>query len=67
VQQPRDAQNWRGPYLKSDVPKDPWGNDYVYECPGKHNASGYDLMSMGPNGQVGGNDDVTNWDSASRR
>src|SRR5688572_18843583 len=24
VQQPRDAQSWRGPYLKSDIPKDPW-------------------------------------------
>src|SRR5713101_8041190 len=32
IQAPRDAQNWRGPYLQSDtVPKDPWGNDYVYE------------------------------------
>jgi general secretion pathway protein G len=69
IQQPRDAQNWRGPYLKSEssIPNDPWGNAYIYECPGKHNASSYDLMSMGPNGQVGGNDDVTNWDQGSRR
>src|SRR4030095_1709985 len=32
VRQPRDTQNWRGPYLK-DIPKDPWNNDYIYECP----------------------------------
>src|SRR5260370_719594 len=41
VQLPRDAQNWRGPYLKSDIPLDPWGNGYIYECPGKHNPSSY--------------------------
>jgi general secretion pathway protein G len=59
VTQPRDAQNWRGPYLK-DVPKDPWNNDYIYECPGKHNNS-YDLQSMGPDLRTGGDDDITNW------
>jgi general secretion pathway protein G len=59
---PRNAKNWRGPYLdKNEVPKDPWGNDYIYECPGKHNASSYDLMSMGPDARVGGDDDITNW------
>ncbi len=60
VTQPRDAQNWKGPYLK-EVPKDPWNNDYVYECPGKHNPSSYDLLSMGPDGRTGGDDDITNW------
>src|SRR5664280_51008 len=33
IQQPRStgAQNWHGPYLDSDaIPKDPWGNEYVY-------------------------------------
>ncbi|HKX62964.1 MAG TPA: type II secretion system major pseudopilin GspG, partial [Verrucomicrobiae bacterium] len=39
VQQPRDAQNWKGPYMKNDIPMDPWGHPYVYECPGKHNPS----------------------------
>ena len=60
VQQPRDAQGWRGPYL-NDIPKDPWGNDYIYEYPGKHNTSSYDLMSMGVDARVGGDDDITNW------
>ncbi len=60
VQQPRDAKNWHGPYLK-DIPKDPWGNDYLYECPGRHNSTSYDLSSMGLDGRAGGDDDITNW------
>src|SRR5262245_13620927 len=61
VQQPRDAQNWRGPYLKGDVPLDPWTHPYIYECPGKMNPTSYDLMSMGPDGRVGGDDDIANY------
>jgi general secretion pathway protein G len=64
--QPRDAQSWRGPYMKNEIPKDPWGNDYVYECPGKNNPSSYDLLSMGPDGRAGSEDDVTNFKSAKR-
>jgi general secretion pathway protein G len=57
---PRDAQNWRGPYMQTDVvPKDPWGNDYIYECPGRHNPSSYDLSSMGP--PPGGEKVIANW------
>ncbi|MEW6237859.1 MAG: type II secretion system major pseudopilin GspG [Candidatus Omnitrophota bacterium] len=61
IEEPRDAKNWRGPYLKQDIPNDPWGNAYIYECPGKRNERGYDIMSMGPDGRVGGDDDITNW------
>jgi|WetSurMetagenome_2_1015567.scaffolds.fasta_scaffold680032_1 general secretion pathway protein G len=62
IQQPRDARNWHGPYLETDrVPTDPWGNPYVYACPGKHNASSFDIQSAGPDGQVGGDDDLCNW------
>jgi general secretion pathway protein G len=60
VEQPRDAQNWKGPYLK-DVPKDPWNNDYIYEYPGRRNVSSYDLSSAGPDGKPGSDDDITNW------
>jgi general secretion pathway protein G len=66
VEQPRDAQNWKGPYMKNEIPKDPWGNDYIYECPGKHNPSSYDLMSMGPDGKAGGDDDIANWSQTRR-
>src|SRR2546423_8946337 len=33
IQKPQDAVAWHGPYLES-IPKDPWGQDYIYECPG---------------------------------
>lgn len=62
IQQPRDAKNWHGPYLQSDViPKDPWGNDYAYEYPGRHNPSSFDLSSPGPDGRAGTDDDIANW------
>ncbi|MDA1274620.1 MAG: type II secretion system major pseudopilin GspG [Verrucomicrobia bacterium] len=67
VEQPRDAQSWRGPYLKGEIPNDPWKNPYVYECPGRHNVDGYDIMSMGPDGREGGDDDITNWEQANKR
>ncbi|MGC8990862.1 MAG: type II secretion system major pseudopilin GspG [Verrucomicrobiia bacterium] len=61
VEQPRDAQNWHGPYLDGAVPLDPWKNAYIYVYPGRHNPSGYDLSSMGPDGREGTEDDITNW------
>jgi general secretion pathway protein G len=64
VDQPNNAQNWKGPYLKKGVPLDPWGNAYVYSFPGKNNPKGYDLMSVGPDGRAGGEDDITNYDAA---
>jgi general secretion pathway protein G len=68
ITQPRDAENWKGPYLKgNEVPLDPWGSPYVYECPGKMNPNGYDLMSIGPDKREGGDDDITNWQQAKRR
>jgi general secretion pathway protein G len=62
IVQPRDAQNWHGPYLKSDtIPQDPWKAAYIYECPGKHNPSSYDIYSMGPDGRANTDDDICNW------
>ncbi len=61
VNAPRDASKWKGPYMKNDIPKDPWDQEYVYECPGKNNPSSYDLYSIGPDGRAGSEDDVTNW------
>lgn len=58
--QPPDVTGWRGPYLKSDIPMDPWGHPYVYEFPGRVNVNGYDLVSAGPDGQAGTADDIAN-------
>lgn len=52
-------------YLESKkVPKDPWGNDYIYVSPGEH--GDYDLSSFGADGAKGGegkNADITSWDT----
>ncbi|HTX20300.1 MAG TPA: type II secretion system major pseudopilin GspG [Candidatus Aquilonibacter sp.] len=62
VQQPPGAKNWHGPYFNPpNLPIDPWGNNYIYECPGKHNTNSYDLMSVGPDGKIGTEDDIGNW------
>ena len=50
IQKPQDAVAWHGPYLES-IPKDPWGQDYIYECPGKHGGNAYDISSPGPPGK----------------
>ena len=47
--------------MEKDIPLDPWGHSYIYVCPGKHNPSGYDLYSAGPDGREGNEDDITNW------
>jgi general secretion pathway protein G len=53
---------WDGPYLPKEVPLDPWGKAYVYRCPGEH--GDYDLLSLGADGQDGGdgeNADIVSW------
>jgi len=49
------------PFLKQ-VPKDPWGKNYVYIFPGTHNSGGFDIMSYGPDTGPGGSDDIGNWE-----
>ena len=61
VQEPAHARNWRGPYFeRAAVPRDPWGQEYVYVFPGVNNRHSYDLRSLGPDG-VESEDDITNW------
>lgn len=59
---PSDEPNWGGPYLKKQVPQDPWGRDYIYRSPSE--VADYELLSMGKDGQPGGdgeNADITSW------
>jgi general secretion pathway protein G len=46
---------WNGPYLRGAdaIPKDPWGNDYVY-TPGDDD---FDLLTYGADGAPGGEGD----------
>jgi general secretion pathway protein G len=58
-------KKWReGGYLeKGKVPKDPWGNEFVYLAPGLH--GDFDLISYGIDGVPGGegdNQDINNWE-----
>ena len=60
---PSGEPNWAGPYLKKEVPKDPWGRPYVYQQPGTHGGD-FDLLSYGKDGRQGGTGedaDITNW------
>ena len=45
---------------------DPWNHQYVFRNPGKHNADGYDIFSMGPDGQPDTDDDIGNWHAAAK-
>jgi general secretion pathway protein G len=61
---PPRPKKWNGPYLKKKGGiKDPWGNSYVYRCPGIHNTGDYDLSSLGPSGAEEGGKPITNWDT----
>lgn len=58
---PADELKWQGPYLKKEVPPDPWGRPYLYRSPGT--ASDIEIMSLGKDGQPGGegeNADIAN-------
>jgi general secretion pathway protein G len=60
VQAPSDAKHWSGPYLDA-LPNNPWGQPYIYYYPSKHNSGTYDLLSVGPDGKEGTDDDIGNW------
>jgi general secretion pathway protein G len=63
VRQEGDSK-WNGPYLKKDIPSDPWGNPFVYRTPGRN--GGYEVISYGADGKEGGegdNVDVNSWES----
>ena len=64
-QRPAGLDRWDGPYLKKDVPKDPWGTQYIYRSPGEREA--YDLVSHGADGVAGGSEegaDINSWESS---
>lgn len=52
VAPPGYDQKWNGPYLKKEVPNDPWDHSYVYRSPGSKGE--YDILSYGKDGQPGG-------------
>jgi general secretion pathway protein G len=60
---PGGLERWDGPYLKKELPLDPWGKAYVYKSPGEHGP--FDIVSYGADGTSGGegdNRDITSWE-----
>jgi len=69
VQNPQIV-NWHGPYLKTvATPLDPWGRDYKYNYPSELTSSEflYDIISAGPDGSFGNEDDITNHDDFNKQ
>lgn len=44
---------WKGPYLDGAIPKDAWGNSFVYQVPGRDGRA-FSVISLGSDGAVGG-------------
>src|SRR5438128_5336468 len=58
VTQPQnDPHPTRWYQLFKELPKDPWGSDYIYRNPGLKNPGGYNLYSAGPDRQADTADD----------
>ena len=63
---PSEANQWNGPYMPKDIPKDAWGRDFIYRFPGEHQADEPEIVSLGADGQPGGeviNADILSWKS----
>ena len=61
-ERPDGIDKWDGPYLRKELPLDPWGNPYVYESPSEHGE--YAIMSYGADGMPGGEGidmDIVSW------
>lgn len=62
---PQGLDQWAGPYLPQEIPKDPWARPYTYKFPGEHGDEP-DVISYGADGQPGGdgiNADIVSWKS----
>ena len=60
VEKPEDdpiPKKWKK--LFDEIPKDSWGEEFIYIIPGEHKE--YDLFSKGPNKTEDDEDDIVNW------
>jgi general secretion pathway protein G len=61
VENPGDATNWNGPYLKgTQAPVDPWNHPYQYRNPSSRGGHEYDLCSLGPSGNASADSMICN-------
>jgi general secretion pathway protein G len=59
VERPSGVPGWNGPYVKGEVPVDPWNHPYTYRDPSARAGHDYDLCSEGPAG-TGGDQEICN-------
>ena len=52
LERPLNEPKWAGPYLRKEVPLDPWGKPYLYRIPGTR--AEFEVISLGRDGQPGG-------------
>ncbi len=57
-----DKSRWGGPYLKEPKPKDNWGHAWVFHIPSQIEGLPFDIISVGPDGEEGTADDISNHD-----
>jgi len=64
LQAEEDLNQWRGPYMENPITEDQWGNELIYRNPSqiREGEGYYDLVSVGPDGEEGTDDDITNHD-----
>ena len=61
---PADVNQWNGPYMPKDIPKDAWAHEFLYRFPGEHQPDEPEITSLGADGQPGGegiNADILSW------
>jgi general secretion pathway protein G len=59
---PKSMQDLKAAGFVNKVAKDPWGNEYEFKCPGEKLPASTDVISSGPDGQLGTEDDIANFD-----
>jgi general secretion pathway protein G len=62
IQDEAEQARWEGPYMKNPVTKDNWDHELIYRNPSERGEDAYDIVSMGPDGEEGTEDDITNFD-----
>jgi general secretion pathway protein G len=58
------AARWRGPYLRHDVPPDPWTRSWIYRRSDSPDRPEVEIYTLGRDGQIGGEGedaDITSW------
>lgn len=64
-----NTESWRGPYIKREIPSDPWGRPYKYRYPGENDSTSFELATFGKDGVLGGSGDAKDlfsWDAPAR-